>query len=174
MSNEVSPPASQENPVDVQAFCVPEPKKSGLKKLTRFGKLAQWLKTPDEWATPNTCINYLEGIHWGYQLEPERALGYLTALEIWALSQVQKAGWRLREGNFWAWVPVIEGKIYKHLTHKPGGPSQKTLERMNDPLAAERKYKYRYRRINYGKKLLAQLQRVYEKDKREEGQNNFI
>jgi hypothetical protein len=146
------------------------------KKLTRFGKLAQWMKTPDEWAAPNTCMNYLEGIRLGFKLDPELALGYLTALEIWALAQVQKAGWRLREGTFWAWLPIIEEKIHKHLIQAPGGPSQRTLDRMEDDpqLWAGRKHKYRYRRVNYGKKLRTQLQRVYEKDLSEQGKNNFI
>jgi hypothetical protein len=200
---EVYPPASQENPVDVQAFCVSEkhtiehpiapylrqlevertpPEKSWLGPLwekpqvsnRRIRMLGYWMKTPEKWATPNTCMAYLEGIRTGHKLDPELALGYLLALEIWALAQVKKEGWRLREGGFWEWLPVIEDLIHKHLMQKPGGPSQKTRERLSDPLAAERKYKYRYRPVNYGKKILAQLQRVYQKDLSDQGKNNFI
>lgn len=177
--NEIYPPASQEKPVDVQAFCVSEKHiiehpiapylqqlevertplaKSWLGPLwekpqlsnRRIRMLGYWMKTPEKWATPNACMNYLGLIRWGKPLDPELALSYLLALEIWALDQVKKEGWRLREGGFWEWLPVIEEKIYKHLKQKPGG------------------------RLNYGKKLLAQLQRVYEKNQRELGKNNFI
>ena len=192
--NEVNPPASQENPVDVQAFRVPEieiekyivePKPrpdsnaelapQAGKELTRFGKLARWIKTPEKWATPNTCMAYLEGIRSGNQLDPDLAFEYLRSLEIWALAQMKNTGWRLREGTLWDWLPVIHDLIYKHLTKAPGGPSQRIRAQMEDPeLWAKRKSKYRYRPEPYSKKLLAQLQRVYEKDLLEQGKKDFI
>lgn len=191
--NEVYPPASQENPADVQAFCVPEIEKyivdysaqaeprQGIhadladKKPTLFGKLARWLKTPDVWATPDTCMADLKAFRSGKQLDPEFALGCLLSLEIWALDQMKKTGWRLREGTLWAWLPVIQGLIYKHLVQAPGGPSQRIRAQMEDPeLWAKRKSKYRYRPEPYSKKLLAQLQRVYEKDLLEQGKKDFI
>jgi hypothetical protein len=122
-----------------------------------------WMKTPDKWATPNTCMNYLGQIRWGKQLDPELAFGYLLALEVWALCQVKREDWRLREIDFWAWLLVIEELIFKHLTLRPrGGPNQRTHDIAGRPL--ERKYKYRYRPTNYEKKLLAQLRKAYERD----------
>ena len=192
--NEVNPPASQENPVDVQAFRVPEieiekyivePKSlpdsdaelapQAGKELTRFGKLARWIKTPEKWATPNTCMAYLEGIRSGKQLDPDLAFRYLRSLEIWALAQMDKAGWRLRKGTLWDWLPVIHNLIYKHLTKAPGGPSKRIRAQMEDKeLWAKRKTEYRYRPDSFSKKLLDQLQRVYEKDLTESGKKDFI
>jgi hypothetical protein len=124
----------------------------------RIRMLGYWMKTPEKWAAPNACMNYLGQLRWGKALDPQLAFGYLLALEVWALCQVKKEGWQLREGSFWAWLPVIEEKIYKHLTLAPReGPKHQTQDR-------ERKHKYRYRPTSYENKLLGQLRKVYEKD----------